>query len=197
MRNPLIPAILTLLKDNLNGISEFDILNTLKKQFPEFNQLAQDANLQLFRQHFVIMNALYQLQQSLWQEEKLTLSISALQIKLLASTDLQSDTNGDNTSGDISHHLNPNLAAYYLDWDEYEKTDENEVSRLIGSFYQRMNSADNKQSALDILNISSASPSKTEIKQQYRKLVRKHHPDSGGNPEMFIEIRQAYEQLLE
>jgi DnaJ-domain-containing protein 1 len=196
MRNPLIPAILTLLKDNLNGISEFDILSTLKKQFPEFNQLAQDANLQLFRQHFVIMNALYQLQQSLWQEEKLTLSISALQIKLLASTDLKSDNNGDNASSDISNHLNPNLAAYYLDWDEYEKTDENEVSRLIASFYQRMNSADNKQSALDVLNINSVSPSKTEIKQQYRKLVQKHHPDSGGNPEVFIEIRQAYEQLL-
>jgi len=196
MRNPFIPTILTLLKDNLSGVSEFEVLSTLKAKFPEFNELAADANLQLFRQHFLIMNALYQLQQSLWQEEKLTLSISALQIKLLARADFQSQTYGDNTSGNISSHLNPNLAAYYLDWDEYEKTDENEVSRLIGSFYRTIHSTDNKQSALDVLNINSANPSKVEIKQQYRKLVQKHHPDSGGNSEKFIEIRQAYEQLL-
>jgi len=191
MRNPLIPAILTLLKNNLNGISEFDILSALKTQVPEFNQLAADANLQLFRQHFLIMNALYQLQQSLWQEERLALSISALQIKLDLNTTVERHTNND-----ISTHVDSKLAEYYLDWAEYEKTDENEVSRLIASFYQRVNSTDSKQSALDVLNIKSAHPSKAEIKQQYRKLVKKHHPDSGGNHQAFIEIRQAYEQLL-
>jgi len=191
MRNPLIPAILTLLKNNLNGISEFDILSALKTQVPEFNQLAADANLQLFRQHFLIMNALYQLQQSLWQEERLALSISALQIKLDLNTTVERHTNND-----ISTYVDSKLAEYYLDWAEYEKTDENEVSRLIASFYQRVNSTDSKQSALDVLNIKSAHPSKAEIKQQYRKLVKKHHPDSGGNHQAFIEIRQAYEQLL-
>lgn len=190
MRNPLITAILYLLKKNLDGISEFDILNALKGQFPEFNHLAEDDNLQLFRQHFLIMNALYQLQASLWHDEKIALSITALQIKLLPSHQIKHVN-----ASELGHRLDTNLAAYYLDWNEYEKTDEVEVSRLIDSFYQRMNVEGDKQNALNILNIGTPTPTKSEIKQQYRKLVKKHHPDVGGNPETFIEIRQAYEQL--
>lgn len=52
-----------------------------------------------------------------------------------------------------------------------------------------------KQNALKVLKITTHSPSKKEIKQQYRKLAQIHHPDTGGNPETFMEIRQAYEQL--
>ncbi|NQZ31725.1 MAG: DnaJ domain-containing protein [Oceanospirillaceae bacterium] len=191
MRNPLIATILNLLKRNLEGISEFNILKALKEQFPEFNQLAEDDNLQLFRQHFLIMNALYQLQASLWHDEKLALSISALQIKILPTKQLN---HAEGT--ELSINRDTKLAAYYLDWNEYEKTDEVEVSRLLNSFYQRMNSEGDKHSALNILKIDTPTPSKTEIKQHYRKLVKKHHPDAGGNPETFIEIRQAYEQLL-
>ena len=191
MRNPLIATILNLLKRNLEGISEFNILKALKEQFPEFNQLAEDDNLQLFRQHFLIMNALYQLQASLWHDEKLALSISALQIKILPTKQLN---HAEGT--ELSINRDTKLAAYYLDWNEYEKTDEVEVSRLLNSFYQRMNSEGDKHSALNILKIDTPTPSKTEIKQHYRNLVKKHHPDAGGNPETFIEIRQAYEQLL-
>jgi DnaJ-domain-containing protein 1 len=191
MRNPLIATILDLLKRNLGGISEFNILKALKEQFPEFNQLAEDDNLQLFRQHFLIMNALYQLQASLWQDDKIELSITALQIKIVPSNAVQ-----QSAVKELSYNQDVKLAAYYLDWDEYEKTDETEVSRLINSFYQRMYLEGDKQSALDTLKINTLTPSRAEIKQQYRKLVKKHHPDAGGNPEAFIEIRQAYEQLL-
>ncbi|MEH6443281.1 MAG: DNA-J related domain-containing protein [Oceanospirillaceae bacterium] len=191
MRNPLIANILTLLKINLNGISEFEILTTLKDQFPEFNHLAEDGNLQLFRQHFLIMNALYQLQASLWQDEKLVLSIHVLQIKLLPT-----DQEKQATGFDLSDSIDAELATYYLDWSEYEKTDATEVSRLINSFYQRMDLEGDKQSALNILQIKTFTPSKVEIKQHYRKLVQRHHPDAGGNPATFIEIRQAYEQLM-
>ena len=51
MRNPLIRPILAILKDHPSGISEFDMLKALKVQLPELNTLADDANLQLFRQH--------------------------------------------------------------------------------------------------------------------------------------------------
>lgn len=191
MRNPLIAAIVTLLKENLQGISEFDILKSLKNQFPELSTLAKDSNLQLFRQHFLIMNALYQLQASLWQDERLILSIHALEIKLLPN-DLLKHTNAKQ----LANSPDAKLAAYYLDWDEYEKTDTAEVSHLLDSFYRRMDLCDDKRGALSILNINTLNPSKIEIKKQYRKLVQKHHPDLGGKAETFIELRQAYEQLI-
>jgi DnaJ family protein A protein 2 len=34
-----------------------------------------------------------------------------------------------------------------------------------------------------------------EIKNAYIKLVKVHHPDHGGNPEMFQQITSAYEIL--
>jgi len=35
----------------------------------------------------------------------------------------------------------------------------------------------------------------SDIKKAYRKLVMKHHPDKGGDPEKFKELSQAYETL--
>ncbi|WP_084040845.1 DnaJ domain-containing protein [Gracilibacillus boraciitolerans] len=37
---------------------------------------------------------------------------------------------------------------------------------------------------------------KKEIKEAYRKLAKKNHPDTGGLHEDFIKIKQAYETLI-
>ncbi len=191
MKNPLIAPILAILKNHPNGTSEFDILKSLQQQLPEFNQLAEDNNLQLFRQHFLIMNALYQLQSQLWQEENLMLSIQATRIHLL---------NNEQTSVSENTYVNNSpdakLAAYYLDWNEYEQTDVDDVRRLLDSFYKGICLTGDRQSALQTLQLTIDNPSKSEIKQQYRKLAQQHHPDRGGDQEIFISLREAYEQLL-
>lgn len=191
MKNPLVGPILAILKSHPNGMSEFDILKALKDQLPEFSKLADDANLQLFRQHFLIMNALYQLQSSLWQEENLMLNISALRIHLVSAADIQLSA-----STSLNDSVDAKLAAYYLDWEEYEKTDEDEVSRLLNSFYKGISLPGNRDSALKTLQIDNSNPTKATIKQQYRKLAQKHHPDRGGDQEVFIGLRQAYEYLM-
>jgi hypothetical protein len=35
-----------------------------------------------------------------------------------------------------------------------------------------------------------------EIKQRFRELAKKHHPDRGGDAERFIEMMDTYEQLM-
>jgi DnaJ-domain-containing protein 1 len=191
MKNPLVGPILTILKNNPNGISEFDILKALKERLPEFSQLAEDNNLLLFRQHFLIMNALYQLQSSLWQEDNLTLSISAMRIHLVKAEHIQLS---DSTT--LSDSVDAKLAAYYLDWEEYEKTDVEEVSRLLNSFYKGISLSGDRDSALKTLQIQGNNPTKSVIKQQYRKLAQQHHPDRGGDQDLFIDLRQAYEYLM-
>ncbi|MBC7325228.1 MAG: J domain-containing protein [Moorella sp. (in: Bacteria)] len=34
-----------------------------------------------------------------------------------------------------------------------------------------------------------------EIKAAYRRLVKLHHPDAGGDPEVFMKIHAAYQNL--
>jgi len=35
------------------------------------------------------------------------------------------------------------------------------------------------------------------IKSAYRNLVKKHHPDHNGNPQLFMKIQKAYEELTQ
>lgn len=191
MRNPLIGPILSILRDHPQGVGEFYILKNLREQVPELHHLAEDPNLQLFRQHFLIMNALYQLQSSLWQEEKLSLSITAMHIRLIPNKDVTFSN-----SSEVNDSVDAKLAAYYLDWNEYEKTDESEVSRLLNSFYNGINNQGDRAAALEVLHIDDKHPSKEEIKKQYRKLAHQAHPDRGGDTEQFISLRQAYECLM-
>lgn len=38
-------------------------------------------------------------------------------------------------------------------------------------------------------------PSKTQLKSQFRKLSKEHHPDSGGDNSRFLLLKKAYEEL--
>jgi DnaJ-domain-containing protein 1 len=192
MKNPLVGPILAILKNSSGNISEFDILKALKDLLPAFSQLADDNNLQLFRQHFLIMNALYQLQTSLWQEENLVLDITATRITLFRASQV---TLSESTK--LNNSVDAKLAAYYLDWDEYEKTDADGVSRLLNSFFKGISlTGSDRDSALKTLEINTENPSKADIKQQYKKLAQQHHPDRGGDQDYFIDLRQAYEYLM-
>ena len=46
----------------------------------------------------------------------------------------------------------------------------------------------------DILGVKKDA-SAAEIKKAFRKLARKHHPDTGGDEEKFKELNSAYEVL--
>ena len=36
-----------------------------------------------------------------------------------------------------------------------------------------------------------------EIKDRYRYLIKKYHPDMGGDPKKFMKIKKAYEKIME
>lgn len=50
-----------------------------------------------------------------------------------------------------------------------------------------------KQS-IELLELS-AQFSQEDLKRQYRRLAHRHHPDKGGDPEKFKQVKSAYEFL--
>ena len=65
---------------------------------------------------------------------------------------------------------------------------------MLGSFWTQFASLDKREEAFEVLELS-VDAAKQEITQSYRRLAAAHHPDKGGDKEMFIRIRQAYEVL--
>ena len=133
------------------------------------------------------MNGLYQLQQQLWQQEEAFLSINPLRIRL-----------GSRSKADkqqLSAENGAQLRDYYLDWRNYEGTTDHDVRELLAAFWQRLDNQQGRNGALQALNLGD-SASADQITQRYRELATRHHPDKGGDPDRFIQIRQAYELLM-
>lgn len=178
----------------IEGISEFDIITTLKQPpFTLFNEDALRDPLMLFQTHFVVFHSLYQLRNE-WREQKQgELEIGATKIKLHPV--LLFDAN----------LITPDpLADYYLNWDNLKATDQAGVEALLDRFWQAMAGSvsnyhltqDEINDAISILEIGSwADMSVNKLKQQYRKLQHSNHPDKGGSVERSQLILQAYTAL--
>ncbi|MCZ2721292.1 DnaJ domain-containing protein [Marinomonas sp. 15G1-11] len=194
MKNPFIIPILSILKAHNKGLSEYEILRSLKSQFPDFCKLADDSNLCLFRQHFLVMNALYQLQSQLLQDEGLILSISPLKIQIDFTVTQETSTDTKKNQTELKFSAEKKIINYYLDWDEYIKTDEAEVEALLESFFKGLHNPSAIEEAFRTLQLPKTASSH-EIRNQYRKLISRSHPDKGGSASDFIELKEAYELL--
>jgi len=185
--NPFKASILSLIKAHPSGISEYDLIQRLLDCEEEFSFAEEDANLALFRQHFVVMNALYQLQTELFNEG-MYLSISPLDIRLGPVTDPGLASLPDDNSATP-------LRDYYLDWENFFQTSHADVETMLTRFMERYLAIDERLDALQILELPADAPWEV-IKQTYRRLAAQHHPDKGGDPVRFRAIRGAYEILI-
>lgn len=185
--NPLVPIVLHLLRETPDGSSEYELLKRIETHGDHFTALSDDNQLALFQKHFLLMNALYQLRQMLWNEEQLWLEISPLRVVLRATSPLGTST--QLASG--SEHA---LRDYYLDWHNFMDADRDSVDALLTSFWQRFYAHDEQGVALEILELD-ADADWLLIKQQYRRLAARAHPDRGGDQAQFLAIREAYEIL--
>jgi curved DNA-binding protein CbpA len=52
-----------------------------------------------------------------------------------------------------------------------------------------------RQEASRLLGVPTTASDQV-IKQAYRRLVREHHPDRGGDPGAFDRLQRAYERLV-
>lgn len=188
MHNPLLPLVLHWLRETPEGCSEYELLKRVETGSDAFANVSDEQQLALFQKHFLLMNALYRLQTTLWEDERLWLQISPLRIVLGGAATIVAETK------DLADGNAHALKDYYLDWRNFTDADNDSVAELLAGFWRRYVAHDEQLRALEILKLNADSDWST-IKQQYRRLAAQAHPDRGGDNARFLEIREAYEIL--
>ncbi len=189
MENPLLWPMLEELKKQPSGWK----VHTLASHLSELGYipiLDDSPEKDLFKKNFLIMNALYQLQETLYPDN--WLQVEAMSIELM--------------SGTQSHlheiDLNDPLRDYYTHWINYE-ANEGEVKRLLNEFWTRYrqsvgstNGSDmDREKALRLFELSHDS-TQIQIRKKWRRLALKWHPDrEHGNAERFRVLCEAWNIL--
>lgn len=194
----LAGQIFLLLQEQPEGCSEYQLIQQLKsRRSTHVPHLPLVDKLVLFRTHFLVYNALYLLRDQLWEQASHSLQISPLSIRLLPYE-----------PGTCGLSEPDPLRAYYLDMRHLRDTDEQDVERLLASFWARMGghhygqpqqtcTQEQKRAALELfeLNQEETALSMPVIKRRYRELVSIHHPDRGGSTARIQSINLAMEIL--
>ena len=187
MLNPLIDEIFERLLTK--QVWKVHTLASELSQSGIITALDNDPSRDLFKRNFLIMNALFQLQQQLAPAQ--TLSIASLHIKL---EDIS-------TEGSVTQ-IDP-LRDYYLDWQNYD-TSADEVNALLNQFWQDFVATKPVKPKISISqrNVILAQWQLDEqaslkmIQKRWRQLAFQYHPDkSSEDEEVFKRIREEYEQL--
>lgn len=176
----LVSQVEYILCNHPNGLSEYRLIELLDQSgLAGFDKNLFSSSLSLFQAHFILFHALYLLNDRP-NKEWMGVEIHCLKIILIPSS---INKGQDLVAADP-------LREYYLDLNNLNDTDSEDVERLLNSFWQQYVAADHRQEALACLQLCDPI-SFDEIKSRYRKLVMEHHPDRGGDTQYFQTINTA------
>lgn len=192
----LLDTLALLLEEQPEGYSEHQLFKLL--QNPPHIFFAKDAlqdSLVLFKSHFLLFHCLYLLRNRWLKDNSALLEISALSIKKTPIT--IAAFKNTNTSSHVEIMQSDPLAQYYLDWAHFSNTTNEDVEEMLNSFWKKVwlpQPEEELQQALSIMEIEAPLPL-PQLKQQYRRLAQRFHPDKGGDSTHFKKICQAFHQL--
>lgn len=168
------------------GLSEHDLIRALNARgFFDFLPPPPASPQELFRAHFLLFHALYDLRDRLYTRQQGVLQIGPLCIRVLPWS-----------SGDDALTAADPLRAYYLDWSNLDGMSDDDVCELIASFWTRFGRFDKREEALAELGLADPVDDAT-IKLAWRRLAMEHHPDRGGDNERLQAINAAVDCLID
>src|SRR5690606_2420338 len=167
------------------GYTEHELLSLLAA--PPYHFFERDCfgqPFRLFQIHFFLFHILYQIRDQLESESLNTLEISPLRIRIIPCR---------HGSNDISH-ADP-LESYYRDWQNLVTTQPEQVDGMLDNFWRKIASTRHSDTpeiaeAMASLELAPAS-TYDQVKQQYRRLAMKYHPDRGGDASRLQDINAA------
>ncbi len=189
VENPLLWPIMEVLRKHPSDWKVHVLaahLGELGYIYPLDDNSARD----LFKRNFLIMNALYQLQEILYPEQ--WLQVEAMDIALLP---------GRYAMGQAID-VNDPLRDYYLQWNNYD-AQEGEVKRLLNEFWSRYRQFIGGQDvgnidrikALQLFQLGEDASDK-DIRRRWRQLALRWHPDrANGDSRRFRILCEAWNIL--
>jgi hypothetical protein len=184
MHDPLMETVLGLLRDAPDGLSEHGLLSALARAEPPLLEAPFSGLVATFRAHCLLFNTLYRLRDRLWERGEAHLEISPLSIRLLPYLE-----------GRAGLAETDPVRDYYLDLEALEDIDEDDVARLLASFYARLRGGPLRTQALAELGLEDPVDD-DEIKRTYRRLVQHCHPDRGGDTARLQALNAAIATLI-
>jgi hypothetical protein len=180
-------------------ISEYRLMRFLSEEgFPEFKPDLDP--LIMFRAHFLLFHLLYRLQDRWLFESRGWLSIHTTDINL---QEMQCVPNSVENSRQELLEDDP-LKSYYLDYSEFLNTQEDDVLSLLDDFWRKMAGSpihaigpEDRLKAQQRLGLEGQTLSLQSVKLQFRSLCQLHHPDKGGDPQVFRQICDAKDVLIQ
>ncbi|WP_040724812.1 DNA-J related domain-containing protein [Thiomicrorhabdus sp. Kp2] len=192
-------ALLWELLKTRQSISEYELLRYLSEQ--GLSDFKPDLDpLTLFRAHFLLFHLLYRIQDQWFFESRGWLSIHTTDIHLQEMA--FSPKSVERTPQEV--HKDDPVKAYYLDYREFLNTQEEDVLGLLDDFWKKMAShpiypinEGARLQAQQTLGLENQIVSRQSVKLQFRNLCQQHHPDKGGDAQVFRQICDAKEILLQ
>ena len=178
--------LLELLIAHPAGLSEYQLIKKLREagdsEFAHFN--AREP-LSLFRGHYLLFHVLYRLRERLARQGRGRLRVNPLGIVLEPASESLSCTEEKALAPD-----EPDFALCYADLSRLATVTVAEVGELLSRFHAVCRRQTQRQAALAALELCDPVDEIT-IKQQYRRLAMRYHPDRGGDGHRLCEINAA------
>lgn len=187
--NPLIWPLLTVLQASNQSWKIHHLATELQTQ-GLIHQLDENPGNDLFKRNFLLMNALFELQEILLPKQWLQVKAMEIQIFRLVPSNVN-----------LLIMQDTSLREYYLDWNNYD-TSENVVRELLEAFWSNYKSyiglninLMNKGNALRVFELDESATVR-DIRKQWRRLALKWHPDRpDGDAARFREVCEAWQSL--
>lgn len=176
--------VLVLLQQHGDGISEARLLKALQNSENGGDLYYSNNIIGLFRIHFLLFHVLYLLQDELLQGQQACLEISPLNLQIHPFDIAQQN--------DIIEH--DALRAFYCNLSNLDDIDEQQLGRWLGKFWASLPANERRKQALATLELQDPVDD-IAIKEQYRRLAMRCHPDRGGDNETLQSINVAMKFL--
>lgn len=184
-------------------ISEYQLMRTLAEE--GLTEFKPDLDpLILFRAHFLLFHLLYRLQDRWFFESRGWLTIHTTDIHLQEMAFVSDSVEGSGQGSGQDLLQDDPVKSYYLDYSEFLNTQEEDVLSLLDDFWRKMAGSPihsigpkDRLQAQQRLGLEGQIVSIQSVKLQFRSLCQLHHPDKGGDPQVFRQICDAKEVLLQ